>query len=209
MNTKYYEEKLIHLANLKAKDFYGDDLPEPIQQRLDAELKFISKHDLSAEYVFAYEASKHLQKCSIPMTISDHTLVAFLLGLTEVDPLPPHYLCTCCGYIEFPFGFDTEKTQLDLPHKHCPICLENLHKHGYLQSHKTITIRGKINKVIFENFQNGYAVFEIIDKDDNIILCKGYMPELKIADRYILSGQVWVHEKYGDYFEVTDYIFEC
>ncbi len=131
MNTKYYEEKLVHLANLKAKDFYGDDLPEPIQQRLDAELKFISKHGLSPTYMFAYEAPRHLQKCIIPMTISDYTLVAFLLGLTEVDPLPPHYFCPCCGYIEFPFGCDTEKTEWDLPGKPCPDCLENLHKYGY------------------------------------------------------------------------------
>ena len=131
MNTKKYEEKLIHLAKLKAKDFYGDNLPEPVRQRLDAELKFISKNGLSAAYMFAYEAPRHLQKCIIPITISDHTLVAFLLGLTEINPLPPHYLCTCCGYTEFPFGFDTEKTEWDLPHKHCPHCLENLHIHGY------------------------------------------------------------------------------
>ena len=188
MNTKYYEEKLIHLANLKAKDFYGDIVPEPVQQRLDAELKFISKHDLSAEYVLAYEASRQLQKCSNPMTISDYILVAFLLGLTEINPLPP-----LCLLPENKVGlWDYNDFLVDL-----------------IQSYKTIIIRGKINKVIFKNFQNGYAVFEIIDKDDNIILCKGYMPELKIADRYILSGQVWVHEKYGDYFEVTDYIFEC
>lgn len=144
MNTKYYEEKLIHLANLKAKDFYGDDLPEPIQQRLDAELKFISKHGLSPTYMFAYEAPEHLQRCITPMTISDHTLVAFLLGLTEVNPLPPHYLCTCCGYTEFPFGYDTEKTEWDLSHKPCPHCLENLHIHGY-----SVEMPSNINPNIF------------------------------------------------------------
>ena len=131
MNTKDYEEKLIHLANLKAKDFYGETVPEPVQQRLDEELEFIVKNKLALIYMFAYEAPRHLQKCIIPMAISDYTLVAFLLGLTEVDPLPPHYLCTCCEYIEFPFGFDTEKTEWNMPHKPCPHCLENLHIHGY------------------------------------------------------------------------------
>ncbi|MBR1737184.1 MAG: hypothetical protein IJ736_09240, partial [Firmicutes bacterium] len=130
MNKKY-EEILINLVKLKAADFYGKNIPEPVQKRLDNELNYITEHKLSTKYMFAYETPVHLQKYIILSTLCDYTLVSFLLGLTEIDPLPPHYHCSCCGYIEFPFGHITEKTVWDLPSKPCPDCLENLHKYGY------------------------------------------------------------------------------
>ncbi len=176
MNAKKYEEKLINLAKLKANDFYGDDLPEPVRQRLDDELKFISKHGLSAAYMFAYEAPTHLQKCITATTITDYTLVAFLLGLTEINPMPPHYLCTCCGYTEFPFGFDTEKTEWDIPHKHCPKCLENLHIHGY-----SIEMPSDANPNIFIEHASKYEKQEIID------FAKKFFNDFRLVYRIALS----------------------
>ena len=131
MSYSKHAEKLINIVWLRAADLYGENIPEPVRIRLDEELNHITKHKLAEKFMFAYEAPEHLQKCIVPKTLSDYTLAAFLLGLSEINPLPPHYFCPCCKHIEFPFGYDTEKTEWDLPGKHCPCCLENLHKYGY------------------------------------------------------------------------------
>ncbi len=118
----------------KCKQWYGDPLPEIVQARLDKELKSIIGHGFSALYL---TASRLVTK-----SVSDGYLVgsrgsvgssfvATLMGITEVNPLPPHYRCPHCLFSDFDVDTATYQTGVDLPDRDCPRCGAPLRKEGY------------------------------------------------------------------------------
>lgn len=74
------------------------------------------------------------------------SFVATMAGITEVNPLSPHYYCSKCHYVDF----DSEevkayagKAGIDMPDKVCPVCGEKLHKDGFDIPFETFLIQGR------------------------------------------------------------------
>lgn len=128
------EEEIRHMSELKVRELYGDPLPELVQQRVDRELGSIIKNGFSSLYMIA---QKLVQK-----SLSDGYLVgsrgsvgssfvAYLIGITEVNALPPHYRCGNCKYSEFFVKDKQIACGYDLPDKLCPNCGQPLIKDGH------------------------------------------------------------------------------
>lgn len=112
---------------------YGDPLPEIVQARLDKELKSIVGNGYSSLYMVAQKlVSKSLGDGYLVGSRGSvgSSFVATMLGITEVNALPPHYLCPECKYSEFVTDAQS-RCGIDLPDKVCPVCGAKLRKEGY------------------------------------------------------------------------------
>ncbi|MFQ9799630.1 MAG: hypothetical protein ACLR23_12695 [Clostridia bacterium] len=129
-------DELVSITHEKAESMYGKPLPEPVEQRLERELKSIIKNGFASLYIIAQRL--------VWKSVGDGYLVgsrgsvgssfvATMAGITEVNPLPPHYYCKKCQYSEFESA-EIEATKgksgFDLPDKVCPNCGEMLTKDG-------------------------------------------------------------------------------
>ena len=127
------EEKLRKSCYDRCKSIYGDPIPKEIKERLDTELNSI----ISNGYAVMYVAAQML----VGKSMDDGYLVgsrgsvgssfaATMAGITEVNPLPPHYVCPECKYHEFTKELDKYDCGFDMPEKACPVCGTRLHKDG-------------------------------------------------------------------------------
>lgn len=117
----------------KAKELYGDEIHPLIQDRINAELSSIIDNGYAVLYIIA---ERLVQK-----SLSDGYLVgsrgsvgssyvAYLSGITEVNSLPPHYLCPECKYLQFNED-PSFSCGFDLPEKKCPNCGCDLIRDGH------------------------------------------------------------------------------
>lgn len=116
----------------KASLFYGATLPQIVAKRLENELNYIINNGFSSNYMIAHLITKYvndngLYTCSRGSVGA--SFVAFLLGITNVNPLPPHYYCPNCKHTEFVLD-NSVYSCYDLPEKECPICRSKLSVDG-------------------------------------------------------------------------------
>lgn len=125
-------EKIVEeMTYEKAYKIYGNPLPEHIQARIDRELKAIIGNGFSVLYLSAQKLVKESldngylvgSRGSVGSSI-----VAFMMDITEVNALYPHYICHECKYNEF---MDKEGSGVDLPPKDCPDCGTPLNRDGH------------------------------------------------------------------------------
>ena len=131
------DEMLREICYNKAHQMYGDPLPEIVEERLERELNSIIKNGYSVMYIIAQKLVwKSVEDGYLVGSRGSvgSSFVATMSGITEVNPLPPHYYCTNCHYTDF----DSDEVKayagrcgIDLPRKMCPRCGKPLHKDGF------------------------------------------------------------------------------
>lgn len=126
------DNEIKELTYNTAKSIYGEDLPEIVTERIKKELDSIIGHGFAVIYLISHKLVK--QSLDDGYLVGSRgsvgsSLVATMTEITEVNPLPAHYICTSCHYNEF-YTDGSYASGFDLPDKKCPKCNEELAKEG-------------------------------------------------------------------------------
>ncbi len=123
----------------RAKELYGENLPDIVTDRLETELKSIIGNGYAVMYVIAqklvWKSNEDGYLVGSRGSVGS-SFAAYMSGITEVNSLAPHYLCKKCHYSDFESevvkkAHEEGMCGCDLPDKNCPVCGEKLMKMGF------------------------------------------------------------------------------
>ncbi len=130
------DEILKKICYDKAHSMYGDELPPIVKDRLEHELNSIINNGFAVMYIIAqklvWKSNEDGYLVGSRGSVGS-SFVATMAGITEVNPLPPHYYCENCHYSDFDSDVVKEyqaKSGFDLPDAVCPVCGKKLIKDG-------------------------------------------------------------------------------
>ena len=125
-------EELQEIVHKRAREVYGDPLPQIVADRIEAELEPIIRHGFDVMYMIAQKliAKSNAAGYLVGSRGSvGSSIVAYFSGITEVNALPPHYRCEHCLHSDFdvPQGYSFG---IDMPDRTCPVCGHTYRKDG-------------------------------------------------------------------------------
>ena len=131
------DKTLTKICYDRAHEMYGDDLPQIVVDRLERELHSIITNGFAVMYIIAqklvWKSNEDGYLVGSRGSVGS-SFVATMSGITEVNPLSPHYHCPKCRY----YDFDSEEVKsfsgmagCDMPNKACPVCGTPLEKDGF------------------------------------------------------------------------------
>jgi len=126
------DDELRDMCYVKARSIYGDDLPEIVEERIETELNSIISNGYSVMYIIAQKlVVKSLEDGYLVGSRGSvgSSFAATMSDITEVNPLPPHYICSCQHSTFITDG--KYGSGVDLPDRDCPECGKPYKKDGH------------------------------------------------------------------------------
>ena len=185
-------ETISMLCMDKAHEIYGDPLPEVVASRLQTELNLVRYEDFASQYLLAHKMAKHITENGHYVATrhtAGATLMAFLLGISQINPLSPHYYCPKCHHFE---ESDLAKDGFDLPVQKCPKCHAPLRADGHNIPHESFMDCNGDKVPDFdlvlsqEIWQSEFAFLQQMFGESNVARAGYFTPfSEKISDAYV------------------------